>query len=383
MRLLFALVFAVVLAIPATASATANEDGLQAQITAAGGTNGGIWANTTGSPVYEVGRPNNRFVMDGFTRDPFAKDTFAAAPPFSRINFDNVNSDYSAKSSTLTAKWQNVPLPPGWVPSTGSDHTLVVRNGTGVGPEYMESWVTRLNPSNSHWTGEWGGGESLTTLTDSDGLKVWPYPYGTSASGIALYPGLVMLSDLQAGVIDHPLHFYVRVACGHKAPANRDDGKCWADPVEYGAKFKLPDTVDVDAIDSDSRWCAPSDNRTSTEATALGWDSVNLRCPMPAMAKMIAKAAQTHYWVATDQQGDGSSGPGITFETEMWDRPRVDNWAGVAAGNPYAEEYLGCDGIQRTGYGDAHAVTVQEGWEQDCGLLTAFKGFPYSQLYEA
>jgi hypothetical protein len=179
----------------------------------------------------------------------------------------------------------------------------------------------------------------------------------------------------------------VRVACGHKLPAVRDDGKCWANSIQYGAKFKLPLSVNVDAITSDSRWCAPSVNRPASDtdtdpyndAASLGWNPVTLRCPLQPMSKMIAKAAQASVWVATDQQGNGGTGSGVTFEAEGYDRPRIDNWVNVPSGNPYGR-YLGCDGIQGTGQFGARPVATGE-FEGDCNL-TQFKGFPVAQLVE-
>jgi hypothetical protein len=125
---------------------------------------------------------------------------------------------------------------------------------------YSEFWGMRKD-SSGQWVAVWGGSEPFDAFTYPDGLRVWPtseHFYGTAASGIAMVPGLILLDDLKQNYIDHPVMFSVPNACQHyKPPATREDGMGGADCIQYGAKIKLPASINVDAIRSDSRWCAP------------------------------------------------------------------------------------------------------------------------------
>jgi hypothetical protein len=301
------------------------------------------------------------------------------------------NLDWAGEQSVpgLTARWQNVPVPTsGFKPANGSDKQAVVLNYTGSGREYVEFWGLRKD-SAGKWLGAWGGGESLAAMTTTaDGVRVWrttEQPYGAAASGIALVPGLILLDDLERGAINHPVMFAVPNAChAHKPPATRSDGLGGKDCIQYGTKLKLPASIDVDAIRSDSRWCGPSTaGRTAAEAPAAGWDPATSTCPLPPLARMLARAAQSSVLVATDQTYWNNP---ITFSLESYDRPRTGSWAGVPDGNPY-RRYQGCDGIQGTGQWNPATRTtgtpVAAGdWEQDCAPNAAWKGFPWSRLYE-
>jgi hypothetical protein len=249
--------------------------------------------------------------------------------------------------------------------------------------------------SSGQWVAVWGGSEPFDAFTYPDGLRVWPtseHFYGTAASGIAMVPGLILLDDLKQNYIDHPVMFSVPNACQHyKPPATREDGMGGADCIQYGAKIKLPASINVDAIRSDSRWCAPGPShyngsgggRSLAEAQAAGWDAQTETCPLPPLARMLARVMQDRFIVATDQTYWG--GP-ITFSVESYDRPRTGNWTGVPAGNPYGP-YTGCDGIQGTGQWQPDTNTIGKpvaagDWEQDCAQTpsAAWKGFPWDQM---
>jgi len=374
------------LLVPAVAHATTpNVAGFTDQLA-----HGGTWSNSTSTPVYRQCVP----------RGPSCRSTYR------RIDAVNVNRDFSRKIPALTRAWRNTPVPPGFKPSSGRDHqAVVIDRGEN---RYNEFWGMRKRSGTSRWTAEWGGAAKLTDMIRSDGLLVWPTGagrcgqrgrarcfLGTAASGIAQVPGVITLDDLRRGVITHPIHFAVKNACKtHKRPATRSDGRGGPDCVQYGAKLKLAPGVDVDAIRSDRRWCAPSGGRSARQAAALGWDPVRHDCPLPPLAKMILKAAQgPTYLVATDQAGGGASNePGVTFDLESWDRPRTGNWAHVPPGNPY-RRWEGCDGRNNTGQwsgppdNTAAGIPLGRGdWESDCATSqsSAWKNFPTrpDQWYE-
>jgi hypothetical protein len=346
---------------------------------------GGTWVGQTWVPVYDV---------CWWGSGSLAKPCNTKLPQINVTHKDRTG--YSLPE--LTAEWQGVYTLPGFAPATGSDNGAVIIDH--IRDRYNEFWVMTQDPAIG-WRAWWGGGEPFTRMIKKDGLWIWPtpntanifgpgtptahFPEGMPASGIAFVPGLIRLGDMRAGAINHPIQVTVPNACQSKPPATRgrSDTRCWAPsvtvpaPVQYGAKFKLDPSINVDARLTGKHWCFPSVNRTGAQATALGWTGTN--CPLPPMAKMILKAVQgAQYIVVTDQSGGQT---GINFNTESINRPRSGNWTGVT-GNPFAK-YLGCDGVQNTGQYNAHVLAPGE-WEQDCAAAqwSAWSGFPRTGWYE-
>lgn len=339
MRILLTLVLFLILASPA--AATPNEDGLRAQLSARG-----VWLNT-GIPIYYS-------CVSWLSQAPDSWQQCGDSS-YQRVNFDLVNNDFSPKivATNFATRWAGVPLPAGWTPGGGSDHSMVVVNHTGQHYQYVETWLTRRNPDNGHWTGVWGAGVQFSEMTADHGLYVMPTSpdhVGVAASGIALWKTMITLQDMRRGLIDHPMRLVVPDACGFKWPATRDDGvqaHCAAsDRIQYGAKYKLPASVDVDAIRTGTRWCAPSSGRTAEQAAALGWDPTTTNCPLPPLEKAILKGLQSPsdnvYVVAADQ---GGSPP--AFEIESSARPLTSNWTGASTAE--YRSYFGCDGYNNTG----------------------------------
>lgn len=368
---------------PLRSVASPNETGLQSVLSTKG-----LWVNdsTWSIPVYQpcVGH----------------LPPWAPCSPHDRINVTHVNRVTGWRDPGLTAAWQGLYVAAGFKPSNGSDHTAIIRSFTGAGPELAELWelrkatryqdcdpakagdqaceapyddpiVTGRVVTDHGWLASWGGASSMAAMGKSDGLNIWPTSpnyFGISASGISYFGDIVMLADLKAGAINHPISFSVPNACQtQKAPATRNDGLGGSPCIQYGAKFKLA-PINVDTITTDLRWCGGTTEKGE-----------GFRCPLTPAAKMMAKAAQTSYLVATDQSYWGNP---IAFSTESWDRPRTDNWTNVPAGNPFAA-YFGCDGYQNSGHYGAAPVKPGES-ESDCApsLQAGFKGFPWQQLFE-
>jgi hypothetical protein len=371
---------------PAVHAPTSNVTGFAYQLA-----HGGTWLNSTSTPVYRQCVPGAR------VRTP-------CRSRYRRINVANVNDNFSRKLSALSTGWRRTPVPPGFTPSPGSDHqAVIIDRGEN---RYIEFW--RMRKKSGRWTAVWGGAARESDMIRSDGLLVWPTApkrcgarsrgkcfLGTSASGIAQVPGVILRDDLRKGAITHPIHFAVKDACRTpKRPATRSDGRGGPDCIQYGAKFKLSPGVNVDAIRTGKRWCAPSAGRNAQQAAALGWDPDKQDCPLPPLAKMILKAAQgPTYLVATDQSGSGAPNePGVTFDLESSDRPRTGNWANVPPGNPY-RYWEGCDRRNNTGQwtGPPHNTSkgipiASNDWETDCAAseASAWSNFPIraDQWYE-
>lgn len=376
---------------PATTTYTANEKGFASQLQ-----KGGTWANQGLTPIYKQCVPWLR--PPGYTAPC---DNGA-----NRINVELLNWDWTPKNAAVQKSMENIPVPPGFTPATTADRQAIIDNM--IENRYCELWYARhkYDDPTQPWTANWGGCADKSDLIDAgDGLKVWPtdawrcgYPdpwwtcfIGTSGSGVVQEGGVVTLEDMQRGSINHPLHIAIKDGCGHKWPATRDDGRCWTTlwdgtsiiPMQYGAKIRLDSAVNVDAIRTGRRWCAPSKNRTTAEAVALGWDATTTNCPLPPMAKMILKAAQRYYLIATDQAGGGPNDPSVTFDIESPWRPRTGQWTDVPPGDP-SSKLMGCDGLSNTGGGNAPWTSsgdpVGAGGEADCwpGQGQAWAWWPMS-----
>ena len=100
--------------------------------------------------------------------------------------------------------------------------------------------------------------------------------WGATASSLPLAGGLITLSDLAAGQINHALSVLVPQAAktSFSFPAQRTDGvSTAANAIPEGARFRLPASLNLAAIN------------------------------MPPVTRMIAQAAQTYGLIVDDQTG--------------------------------------------------------------------------------
>lgn len=155
----------------------------------------------------------------------------------------NVNSDPNFGT--------NVPFPSNWVFWNAPDkNTIIWQPSTNT---IWDFWLADGIYPNV--TANWGG--KLTNVTTSEG--VYPYPYGSSASGFVLGGGMITRYEAQqislnptssANLIPHPLALILpEIADYHVAPANRHDSPPYAGvyPVAEGSRFRLPANVTVPA----------------------------------------------------------------------------------------------------------------------------------------
>ena len=176
----------------------------------------------------------------------------------------------------LQAQLASVPIPPGTKPSAGTDHELVISQPAT--DTLWEMWQARW-ASDGVLEACWGG--KLTNVSTSQG--VYPYPYGTTATGLSLAGGIITPQELQAGHIDHALS--IALVQAQKSlfswPANRTDGSVVStSAIPEGLRFRLDPTIDVDAL------------------------------PISATAKIIAHAVQTYGMIVRDKSGS------VTFYAE-------------------------------------------------------------------
>jgi len=188
----------------------------------------GPWIETTESstPVYTVPRdqPRVRVVLD-------------------------VQQAYGR---TLRQAFRAVPLPAGAQPARGPDrHLTVLQPATN---SMWEFW--HLRREDGQWRAAWGG--AMRDVSAGPGYFTrgsWPggEPYwGATATSLPLIAGLIRISELERGRIDHALAIAIPNARAKAAawPAQRTDGTLSA-PVALpkGARLRLDPKLDIAALD--------------------------------------------------------------------------------------------------------------------------------------
>jgi len=199
-----------------------------------------------------------------------------------------------------------VPIPTNAKPDTDSDgHMFVVNIATHT--EY-DFWQYNFN--NGHPTTSWGG----TADINGNGQSSLGSGYGSATAGMA---GLVRLSDLTSGVINHALVFSTSACAAppsnYRYPAKHSDGKynnVYA--VPEGSRVQLDPSINVDGISG-----------------------------ITAGEKMVAKALQQYGAYAVDCAGTtGPGGMGYYFED-----PREEGVANPYPGLGFGWDYFGMDHI--------------------------------------
>jgi hypothetical protein len=159
---------------------------------------------------------------------------------------------HNPDSGGVTANLTNIAIPDyaaqGPWRSTGDTDLSAVFIDHAADPDQLcETWIFDWK----WWTGPtayWGG---CMPLSNADGLTAFPWPYGSRASGMPFYNGVLTVKEWHAWldrdeVPNHPLQVMVPLACrSFRPPANRSDGGNWAEPdstdcIEYGTRYTLP-----------------------------------------------------------------------------------------------------------------------------------------------
>jgi hypothetical protein len=197
--------------------------------------------------------------------------------------------DPAAMFSPLQPRWMAVPLPDGFQTSEGPDGgggdsaAVVYQPSSGTMWEFwaMKKTGARVTDSKGHEVDEWGArwGGRMDNIATNPGYWVTTpegYKFGTTASGIPFLAGLITIDELQRGAIDHIVGFALPETLGERwsYPAQRTDGNTYgADAIPEGAIFRLPASLNLDAMDLDP------------------------------FARMIAKAVQKHGMILWDVSG--------------------------------------------------------------------------------
>jgi hypothetical protein len=207
----------------------------------------GDWINTTqfSVPVYTVpaGQPRVPVKLDksGGSADALAKD-FNAGVPIPR----------NARAAAGTDRHMVV-----WQPSKNT---------------MWEFW--EADKRNGRWHAAWGG--EMTNMSRNRGYFPSPADWGATATGLPLLGGLIRISELRAGRINHALALAIPHASSREFafPAQRSDGNDnSASAIPEGTRFRLNPKLDLNTLH------------------------------LSAAAKAIAVAAQRYGIVVRDQSG--------------------------------------------------------------------------------
>ncbi|HTA35691.1 MAG TPA: hypothetical protein VK761_03155 [Solirubrobacteraceae bacterium] len=211
---------------PLAAESSALVGDLDTQVAALEASGAGPWINTRdwSVPVYTV----------------------SARQPTVRVRLVGAFGERALQSA-----WDAVPLPPAAQPALGKDAHLVVWQPSS--DRLWEFW--HLTHGAGGWSAEWGG--AIRHVSNSSGVygpRAWPGAkswWGASASSLSIAGGLITLSDLRRGSIDHALAISIAdVRAGvYASPARRDDGVS-TDPLSLpeGARLRLPPNLDLGAL---------------------------------------------------------------------------------------------------------------------------------------
>jgi hypothetical protein len=238
-------------------------------------------------------------------------DTNKCAPPIYRVPRRqprvrvHLRRGRARWAAPLQRAFAHVPLPSNVQPSKCSDASLVLWQPSK--DRYWEFWKLERRPSG--WHADWGG--AIRHASRNPGYfrrRDWPgatTSWGTSATGLTLAGGLLKLSDLARGHIDHALVLVLpQTRAGQwSRPAERTDswgGDTAADSIPAGARFRLDPSLDLSALD------------------------------LPPLTRMLAAAAQRYGLIVTERT---NWMVGIGAESGA-------PYVGADGANPYAP-YLG------------------------------------------
>ncbi|WP_229448224.1 DUF4124 domain-containing protein [Massilia sp. CF038] len=194
----------------------------------------------------------------------------AADTPTTKVAYSNCQQKIYGEPA-LEAQWTAVPIPAGAAPADGTDSEMTVyQKSTDT---LWEFWVTKN--VNGAWQACWGG--KMTNVSKSNGI--FPFPYGTTATGLPFIGGQITAEELARGEIRHVIGISLVETETNSIlswPALRSDGfnpTLAPNRIPEGLRFRLDPTINVDVL------------------------------PMTAAGKIIAKAAQKYGFIVWDKAG--------------------------------------------------------------------------------
>jgi hypothetical protein len=149
----------------------------------------------------------------------------------------------------LQRTFEAVPIPPNAAPAASPDaHMTIWQPSTD---RLWELWLARKDANG--WHASFGG--AMANVSSSPGYfdtNSWPglsQPWwGATATSLPAIAGMMMISELQAGVIPHALAMAIPTARArvYALPAQRTDGTSTSPAsIPEGARFRLDPTLDL------------------------------------------------------------------------------------------------------------------------------------------
>jgi hypothetical protein len=153
----------------------------------------------------------------------------------------------SSNADQLQSALGAVPIPKGAEPSPDSDSRMVVWQQSS--DRQWEFWHMSWQPTGLKpgWHAGWGA--VIQHVSQSSGINPWPF--GATASGLALMGGLITTDDVRSGTINHALALGVPLTTQGTvvAPANRSDGHySGASAIPEGTRFRLDPSLNLDSL---------------------------------------------------------------------------------------------------------------------------------------
>jgi hypothetical protein len=159
-----------------------------------------------------------------------------------------------AYSPTLAQAWEQVPIPPSATPAPGTDASAVIYQPST--DKMWEFW--QLSNQSDGFHARWGG--AMANVSTNPGYYssvAWPGltgdegdDWGSSASGLPAIAGLMTISELQSGQINHALEVSTSQACpwyvwpGQRTDGNSTDPNC----LPEGAHLRLDPNLDLSTL---------------------------------------------------------------------------------------------------------------------------------------
>ncbi|HYJ00239.1 MAG TPA: hypothetical protein VEX36_11280 [Thermoleophilaceae bacterium] len=196
--------------------------------------------------------------------------------PRVRVTVDDTGVVGAAR---LQRAFAAVPIPPGAKPAQGTDaHLTIYQPSTD---SMWEFWKAHRRPDG--WHAGWGG--AMSNVADSPGYygpHAWPGAganWGATASSLPLIGGVMLLSELRAGRVDHALAMNIPFPRRDEYawPAQRTDGDGPPDALPEGARLRLDPTLDLDQFG------------------------------LPRFTRIVAEAAQRYGMIVRDQTHHATS----------------------------------------------------------------------------
>ncbi|WP_168583462.1 malectin domain-containing carbohydrate-binding protein [Gephyromycinifex aptenodytis] len=195
-----------------------------------------------------------------------------ADQPKVRVNFHDCQRKGSIPSGLYDGAkhFIDVPMPANAVPASGTDKQITVYDRAA--DKLWDFWMAQRNPD-GQWQACWGG--RIDKVSQNQGI--FPSPYGATAAGLAMTPGVISIEEFRRGKIEHAMYLAIIEPAkwpNFSWPANRTDGHSSnPDALAEGQRIRLDPSLDLSSI------------------------------PMTPVARMIAEAAQKYGFVVTDRAG--------------------------------------------------------------------------------